>query len=557
MLTIRLPFLFSRDQLDDTRPFVSTLYLGHVNSDMFCGDVLADDLITLLQTYDITRNDVRNGMVGGSFDGSYSNLNMLEPLITKCDATEKHIMNVFDGSNLVELAILDVLSYTYNTSVYLCSQTICSVLEFLGHEKKCEVLQQLKTHDSNFQPGSVIEIKFLGEAHELLLFFENQYSEILTSLERLRDEEGDVEAEYHLTLITDQEFLLLFYFMKDLIGCLFRYSHLFMDSELLVSDYLNTVLMLHYLLKKLQFVNPDERTMCLFSGYFRLLQNHNSPEISRIRNSVKEMVSVDDVKRDLEQFCEFLGDRLHDRMLSFRSWEYICAGTKVLNKLASELGSLYDRSEIVMCVYCESFYRRESLGDHYESAHKDEEVKVVAILEDYNLDTDVKFEFQVLNGLLDKNRLVSPEILQAEYDQLIYVLKQVACSIKSTSPLRCLKAFFSRSEYYHQVPADMKHILLKLIILSVSGEKCKKFRLQIADYEKRIKENDINYSNVQKEIFIRNLGPPIADCDDFISKSLMHLNKNFVPEQRNYKERSALLRRFDEEKPRYPLKFKY
>ena len=74
----------------------------------------------------------------------------------------------------------------------------------------------------------------------------------------------------------------------------------------------------------------------------------------------------------------------------------------------------------------------------------------------------------------------------------------------------------------------MRELVLRIITVSTSEAICESFGSKMEVYHHRFTNSDIDDNQVQIEMFVNEVGPPVGKCLPFIKTSLTEFGKTFT-----------------------------
>ena len=141
------------------------------------------------------------------------------------------------------------------------------------------------------------------------------------------------------------------------------------------------------------------------------------------------------------------------------------------------------------------------------------------------------------------------------------VFKTAVNTLKSRNiPLQLstlMKYVYSTSSICQNIPLQIRKLLLQIMSVTVSEAICETWGSIMERFHQRFTNSDINDKQLQIEMFVHLLGPPVGKCLEFVTKSVNKHGKSFLlqNEQSRFIGVGKVLQRMKKEKYKYPFKF--
>ena len=155
----------------------------------------------------------------------------------------------------------------------------------------------------------------------------------------------------------------------------------------------------------------------------------------------------------------------------------------------------------------------------------------------------------------------SYEKLKQEYQEVKPILKAAVNTLKDKKiPLQLtsvLKHVYSTATICHNMPSQIRKLLLQIITVGVSEAVCETWGSIMERYHERFTHSDIDDKQLQTEMFVHLIGPPVGRCLNFVKKCVKKHGKSFLlqNDRSRYIGIGKVIDRMRKEKYKYPFQF--
>ena len=385
------------------------------------------------------------------------------------------------------------------------------------------------------QPKIVKDMKFVGHSLNSITNFTIEYSTILATLQELTsDVKKKDEAEGYLSKITSLEFRASLCLLQDVLSVISWFSKNFQRDQLSISDYFNNKNRLVHLLKNLKLkLDLDEDTAMALPNYAEILQNPSLLVIpTRTTRSSRSAVSVirgnEGLVKKHVDFIERLEKAVKNRFSSqfLKQNDELEQAACLLNDLCSEFVDL--RDELVFCGTCGNIFQSSHLEKHHYKNHKGRDLKVSKFkLASFICEKRVSFNLigDVLSTALPHYEL------QLEYELFKESFRVATDEVKKKGVkvdlFTVVKHLYSSPHLCENTPKNIRQLILRLVVVSGSEAICETFGSIMERYHHRFANSDLDDTQIQKEMFVSLLGPPIGKALPFVRRCLRKHGKHF------------------------------
>ena len=579
---------------DPNTPLCRSLYLGHPACSEFTGEHLAKVIYELLMKIGLSKSMIREGLVGGAFDGQYFILNVLGELAKKCveeettagDICETKLdeswFQIWDGAHLLELAVADVIEN--NTNVKNAIRSLTDMIIFIGQGKAYEALVEAHTSQDKetgqttkiYQPKQIKSMKFVGHSLKSVVNLIREQDFIIRAMFTLqKDVKKEPQATSYITLLSSPKFKVTLMFIKDFLICVTRFSYLLQADDQLLNDYLNNF---NNLIRGLKSINfgfstsfPHKRiegpitkeTTELFSDFITMTyQAFPDVVVSSHATRSTRINNVNIVRKALlehQTLIWALSDNLKNRLNKLKGFELLNSGASFLNSFLSCVKISDDK--INACVICGALMPESRVKAHFKRAHSGEPVSIANFALFDNLDTNQSIsniDFNILLNLVDCAPNMSADDLRSQYELIKSKFKDFCLENKKLSKVKrqgVLKMFLCAQNSFPNCLA-VKQLLAKIVCATSSEAICESFGSIMEKYHRRFTNTDLEDLQVQMEQFVSLNGPDVIHADVYISKVMECLDKEFVSGERaKFKAQSKVISSHLNKKSKFPFWF--
>jgi hypothetical protein len=328
------------------------------------------------------------------------------------------------------------------------------------------------------------------------------------------DPEKKEEAEGFLAKLTDPEFYLTLTFLQDVLTLLTQFSKLYQKDSGCLHDYYNNTHKLLHILENLSIKRElSSVTKEAFPNYSHVLNDTEStiiipPRQTRSSNRQFNFIYPETLLKKHNDFLRLLHESIKARFSypSLVQSSEIRQAALLLNDLSSKF---IDKQEaLVFCGHCSNIFTQESVRKHHYRKHEGKSLRISSFpLADFVTEKDVHFSLLV-ETLNDK---VTEEKLMSQYVTFKQMFDQAVDDIeKMNNPLTLsvvLKYLYSSPELYMNLPLNIRELILRLVSVSTSEAICESFGSVMETYHERFTNSDIDYCQLQKEMFVNLTGP--------------------------------------------------
>jgi hypothetical protein len=224
-----------------------------------------------------------------------------------------------------------------------------------------------------------------------------------------------------------------------------------------------------------------------------------------------------------------ISDRFESNSM-MKSVELISTSAKFLNNLCQRFLS---SDETVACGHCGKWLAEKKFEKHHKKAHGGDVTPQVI-----KIDVLKSFEYTTEFNIRELTALTSIEINEHNLLTQFNCLKELAASIylmlidkkKPTTPENLFIYLFKSDAYCRQIPQAIKQVLLKILTTTASEAICESYGSTMEHIFQRFKNSgrDLDDSQSQKELFVKLVGPDLANAEPLIFATINRLNKSFV-----------------------------
>ena len=417
------------------------------------------------------------------------------------------------------------------------------------------------------QPRVMKDIKFIGHSLKSITNFTREYPRILKVLEGLTlDKEKMDIAEGFLTTVTAIEFRLSLCFLQDILTLLSYFSKMMQVDQCTLADYYNTKEKLIHVLQNLKLnLELTPLAALAFPNYSNLLNMDVSEfvvipqtRITRYSNKPDAASITQSLVKKHQTFLETLTKAIKERFSPtyIPQHDEIRSAAILLNDLCESFIDSTDK--LVFCGICGGLYKSLSLRSHHLKVHEGKSL----IEQSFDLSS-----FKTEKGppiFRNLKKVVKTDISDYQLmDEYVVFKEYFNKAVEEVSKLnhqltlcKVTKHLYSSKEVQN-LPRNMRELVLRIVTVSTSEAICESYGSKMEDYHRRFTNSDIDDQQVQVEMFINEVGPPVGKCLPFIRASLNVFGKRFtlVNENSRFIGRGKVIDRKMNEPYNYPFKF--
>ena len=441
----------------------------------------------------------------------------------------------------------------------------CVHSNFTG--KAYEGLVYSAAGDKYMQPKVIKDMKFVGHCLSSITNFTREFTNILKVLEILTsDEEKKDMAEGFLTKLTSIKFRSSLCLLQDLLTLLSYFSKMFQKDQCTLADYYNSKEKLVHILENLKLkLQLDPLTSKSLPNYNNLLNmetseivvippTHGTRSQTRVATSIIGNNLIKNHQDFLQSLTKSVKERFSDTFIN--QHQEIRAAAILLNDLCESFIDNVDK--LVFCGICGGVYKSSSLRMHHQKIHEGKSlIEQCFSLSSFQTEKGPPF-FHDLKKMLDSD--VTEDVLHKEYNtfKTIFQIAEQEVAAKNIPLSLCtiIKHVYS-DRNVQNIPKNIRELVLRIVTISTSEAICESYGSKMEDYHRRFTNSDIDDEQVQTEMFVNELGPPIGKCVNFVQKCLDKHGKNFTltNEKSRFIGRGKVLDRKLKENYVYPFKF--
>ena len=119
-----------------------------------------------------------------------------------------------------------------------------------------------------------------------------------------------------------------------------------------------------------------------------------------------------------------------------------------------------------------------------------------------------------------------------------------------------MKFIFSEDRFIHNIPIMIRKLLLQIMTVAVSEAICESWGSTMERYHTHFTHGDLDDTQMQIEMFVYLVGPPVGKCLPFVKKAVeAHGKSFFLEESARFHGRGKVVDKMKRAHYDFPFKF--